>query len=361
MGEASRRHRRTVLRVIVVAELVIALLTGAGVVFAYNHVDSKIETGARIPHAQGVKKPERHLPTSGFNLLVLGVDTRDCAGCGIDKATGLGGSDMTMLLHVEDGRRSAYGISIPRDTLVDRPACTSTNGTPLPAAKDVMWNDAYAVGGPACTALQVESVTGIYVDHYIVVDFGGFKGMVDAVDGVEVCIPQEINDTEHHIFLAAGTRKLYGDEALAYVRQRTSTPNADIGRMRRQQAFIASMLNRATSAQTLTNPKRLLDFANAVAGSITTSPEIASVGKLYELASSLQNANLEKIRFITAPNSEFPVGDPNWGRVQLLPQAEQLWAKVRADEPLGSFGRGAISGRKPSGSREDATANGLCS
>ena len=223
-----------------------------------------------------------------------------------------------------------------------------------------MWNIAYSVGGPTCTVNQVEALTGIYVDHYIVVDFGGFKDMVDAVGGVEVCIPAEIDDPEHNIHLDAGTRTLDGDDALAYVRQRTSTPTADLGRMRRQQAFVVSMLDKLMTAQMLTRPDRLLDFANAVADSITTSPDLASVGRLYQLARSLEKANLEKVRFVTAPVADFPEGDPNWGRLQLLPQAEQLWAKARDDQPLGALGRGAISGRKPAGSKAEAAANGLC-
>jgi LCP family protein required for cell wall assembly len=356
--KATRRQRRAVLTVVVIAEMVVALLTGAGVVFAYNHVDGKIESGPSIPHE--VERAEPKLPTGELNILVIGTDTRDCAGCGIDTEGGLGGSDMTMLLHVADGRRSAYGISIPRDTLVDRPECHQ-DGKTIPAASDVMWNEAFAVGGAACTVAQVESVTGIYVDDYIVVDFGGFKDMVDAVGGVEVCIPSDIDDTEHHIHLEAGTRKLYGDAALAYVRQRTSTPNADLGRMKRQQAFVASMLSRVMSADTLTRPDKLLRFASALAGSIQTNPEIASVGDLVDLASSLRKADLDKIRFVTAPTTDFPVGDPHWGRLQLTPEADQLWQKVNDDEPLGSFGKGAISGRNPSGSKENAAANGLCS
>nr|WP_246390117.1 LCP family protein [Nocardioides soli] len=266
---------------------------------------------------------------------------------------------MTILLHVADGRRTAYGISIPRDTLVDRPEC-EVDGTTVPAAAGAMWNEALAVGGPTCTVAQVQSVTGIYVDDYIVVDFAGFKDMVDALDGVEVCIPSDIDDPEHNIHLAAGTRKLHGDDALAYVRQRTSTPNADLGRMKRQQAFIASMLNRVMSAETLTRPDKLLRFASALAGSIQTNPEIASVGELVDLASSLRKADLDKIRFVTAPTTDFPTDSPNWGRLQLTPEADELWQKVRDDEPLGSLGRGAISGRNPSGSKEEAAANGLC-
>lgn len=359
MAKATRRQRRTVVVVIVVAELVIALLTGAGVVFAYHHVDSKIDAGAPIPHTAGVERPEPELPTGAFNLLVIGTDTRDCDGCGIDGEGGLGGSDLTMLLHVADGRRTAYGISIPRDTLVDRPECV-VDGERIAPAAHVIWNEAFAVGGAACAVAQVEAVTGVYVDDYIVVDFGGFKDMVDAVGGVEVCIPSDIDDDEHDIHLEAGTRKLHGDDALAYVRQRTSTPNADLGRMKRQQAFVASMLSRVMSAETLTRPDKLFRFASALADSIMTNPELASVGELVDLASSLRGADLEKIRFVTAPTTDFPPDSPDWGRLQLTPEADALWRKVRDDAPLGALGRGAISGRNPSGSKDQATANGLC-
>src|SRR5690606_6570807 len=118
------------------------------------------DTGASIEHRV---KRDPETPTGAFNLLVMGTDARDCTHCGIDGEGGLGGSDLTLLIHVADGRRSAYGISIPRDTLVDRPECTE-NGRSIPAATDVMWNEALAVGGPTCTVAQVEAVTGIYID-----------------------------------------------------------------------------------------------------------------------------------------------------------------------------------------------------
>ena len=353
---ANRSPRRAVLRVIVVAELVLGVLTGVAVVFAYHRVDGRIDTGASITHQV---RREPTTPTGALNLLVLGTDTRDCDRCGIDGEGGLGGADLTLLIHVADGRRSAYGISIPRDALVDRPEC-DVSGPTVPATTDAVWNEALAVGGPTCMVAQVEAVTGIYVDHYIVVDFGGFKDMVDAVGGVEVCLPSAVDDDEHNIHLDAGTQTLAGDQALAYVRQRSSTPNADLGRMRRQQAFVASMLAKLTSARMLTRPDRLLEFASAVAGSITTDPEIGSVGGLYRLGESLRGANLDKIRFVTAPTVDFPVGDPNWGRLQLTAEAEVLWRKVIDDQPLGTLGKDAISGRNQSGSKEVAAANGLC-
>jgi LCP family protein required for cell wall assembly len=359
LAKATRHQRRTVLRVIIVAELVVALLTGATVAFAYNQINGKIEAGPPIPDLPGAPREPR-LPDGALNILVLGTDTRSCDGCGIDSQAGGGGSDLTILLHVAKGRKSAYGISIPRDTLVDRPECT-VDGKTLPAETDVMWNEALAVGGPACAAAQLQALTGIAIDDYIVIDFAGFKDMVDAVDGVEVCIPSDIDDDEHDIHLDAGTRKLYGNEALAYVRQRSSTPNSDLGRMKRQQAFISSMLSKVMSAGTLTRPDKVLDFANALAGSVTPSPEIGSVSKLAKLGLSLRDANLDKIRFVTAPTADFPTDSPYWGRLQLTDAAPDLWAKVRKDQPLGTLGKGAISGKNQTGSKDQAATNGLCS
>lgn len=351
------RRRRTVLRVIIVAELVVGLLTAASVVYGYNTVNSKISAGEKIQHKVERKQPA--LPTSSLNILVMGLDNRSCSGCGIDKETGEGGSDTTMLIHVADGRTSAYGISIPRDTLVDRPECRN-GGHVIPAAKDVMWNDAFKVGGPECTVEQLESLTGIYVDDYIVVNFGGFKEMVDAIGGVEVCIPQPVDDPIAHIHFDAGTQVLTGEKALNYVRERHSTANSDLGRMKRQQSFVASMIKEVMSAGTLTRPDKLLSFADALAGSIQTNPEIASASELVKLAASLRGANLEHIRFVTAPTTDFPIGDPNWGRLQLTPAAKQLWRKVVDDKPLGTLGRGAITAGKPNGSKAEAAANGLC-
>jgi LCP family protein required for cell wall assembly len=326
------------------------------VVFAYQHIDQKIDTGPPIEHIKTRKEP---LPTSALNILLMGTDSRDCPGCGIDNESGEGGSDTTILLHIADGRRSAYGISIPRDTLVDRPACKNGDRT-IPAESGAIWNQAYSLGGPACTARQVEAVTGVYVDSYITVNFGGFKDMVDAINGVEVCIPQPVDDPIAHIRFDAGTQKLDGIRALQYVRERHSTANSDLGRMKRQQAFVASMIGKVMDAGTLTRPDRLFRFATSLADSIETSPDIASAGKLVKLAASVRHADLGHIKFVTAPTTGFPPEDPNWGRLQFTPEAQTLWKKVRADAPLGQLGKGAVTAKNPHGGKGSAAENGLC-
>ncbi|NYD42468.1 LCP family protein [Nocardioides panaciterrulae] len=345
------------LRVILVAELVVALATASTVAFAYRHIDGRISAGERIHHHAHRQQPARD--DSELNILLMGTDRRDCAGCGIDHATGKGGSDTTILLHIADGRRSAYGISIPRDTLVDRPDCTE-DGHTVPGAEDATWNTAYAVGGPECTVEQVEAVTGIYVDEYLTVNFGGFKGMVDAIGGVEVCLPQQVDDTTAHIHFDAGVQTLDGERALEYVRERHSTANSDLGRMKRQQAFLASMIDKVMSSDTLGRPDRLFHFASELAGSLETSPDLAGAAPLARLGSSLRHVELDQIRFVTAPTSDFPVGDPRWGRLQLTDEAPKLWRRVIHDQPLGRLGHGAITAEHPHGPREDAAANGLC-
>jgi LCP family protein required for cell wall assembly len=195
-----------------------------------------------------------------------------------------------------------------------------------------MFNAAYAVGGPGCTQRTVEQLTGIRIDHFVVVDFAGFKHMVDALGGVEVCVPEEVNDTVGNIHLPAGTFEADGDQALDYVRVRHGiSENGDIGRMKRQQTFLASMANKAISAGTLANPVKLYNFLDAATNSLTTDPELANLKNLAELANQVRNIGLENIQFLTVP-WEWWEEDPN--RVVWSPEADRLWKRLEHDLPL---------------------------
>ncbi len=197
-------------------------------------------------------------------------------------------SDTTILLHVSADRKLAYGVSLPRDAMVERPSCERKDGNGTDPGGLSMFNAAYAVGGPACTIKTVEKLTDIRINHFVVIDFNGFRKMVDALGGVEVCVPKEVNDTTGHIYLPAGTYDVKGQRALDYVRVRHSiSENGDIGRMKRQQTFLASMANKAVSAGTLVNPVRLYSFLDAATKSLTTDPGLASIKKLGGLAKSL--------------------------------------------------------------------------
>ena len=201
----------------------------------------------------------------------MGSDTRAGEGNNIDNLTGLGQrSDTTILMHLSADRKRAYGISIPRDSLVTRPDCKDADGEIVPGGTDVMWNEAFNLAGPGCTISQFEQTTGVPVDHHVVLDFQGFQDMVDAVNGVQVCIPETVDDREHGIYLEAGTREISGKEALSYVRQRYAVGDgSDIGRLKRQQAFMSAMANKVVSAGTLANPVTLVKFLDAATKSLT--------------------------------------------------------------------------------------------
>jgi anionic cell wall polymer biosynthesis LytR-Cps2A-Psr (LCP) family protein len=171
------------------------------------------------------------------------------------------------------------------------------------------------------------------VDHFVVVNFEGFRGMVDAIGGVEVCIPEPgIVDPAHGITIEPGTRKIKGQEALNYVRERYVVGNgSDIGRMKRQQAFIASMAHQVLTAGTLANPVRIVKFLEAATKSLTLDPDLGSLTKIGKLGYEFRNIGLDKIQFITIPNGADPQ-DPN--RLVWLPAAKTVWEKLLNDEPL---------------------------
>ena len=360
-------HRRTVLRVILVTNLCLALVTAAAVILAFRHFDSNIGQGPPIRHhnTKAAKTPgQQHEP---LNILLMGSDTRDCTGCHVDGEAGGGVSDTTILLHVAADRRSAYGVSIPRDLLVDRPDCT-VDGTVVPGGTQVLWNEAFALGGPECTVEQVESVfTPVYVDEYLTIDFGGFKEMVDAINGVDVCIPVALDDPTYlHVHFDAGRSvHLDGTDALSYVRLRHVLSGTDIGRMKRQQSFIAAVTHKVLSADTLTRPDRLLSFADALTGSLQASPDLASAGALVDLARELEGADLTHIRFVTMPNFLYAEGTAGYPHVGLSPSYRSLVRRVHEDQPLGTFVRDSVSAdgpkEHPSKDQEDAAAAaGIC-
>lgn len=335
--------------------LVVALTAGF---FVYRHLEGNI-TSMDVEDALGTDRPEEvvkadveHKP---LNILLLGSDTREGQGNNIGGDTP-GLSDTTILLHLSADRDRAYGVSIPRDSMVERPECERKDGQGTDPGGLRMFNEAYAVGGPACTIKTVESITNIRINHFVVVDFNGFKNMVDALGGVPVCVPEEVNDNIGHIYLPAGSYEVKGQQALSYVRLRHGlSENGDIGRMKRQQAFLAAMANKAISAGTLLNPVRLYNFLDAATKSLTTDPELASLGKLRGLAGQMKDIGLGKIQFLTVPWESYPP-DPN--RVQLAPEADQLWKLLRNDEALPPrFGKDVTTAAEEPGKSSTSSAS----
>ena len=339
MSSHSPRHRDRVPRhramravaVSVATVLVVALTAGF---FVYRHLEGNI-TSMDVEDALGTDRPDEviqdNVEHKPLNILLLGSDTREGQGNNIGGETP-GLSDTTILLHLSADRERAYGVSIPRDSMVERPECERKDGQGTDPGGLRMFNEAYAIGGPACTIKTVESITNIRINHFVVVDFNGFKNMVDALGGVPVCVPEEVNDNIGHIYLPAGSYEVKGQQALSYVRLRHGlSENGDIGRMKRQQAFLAAMANKAISAGTLLNPVRLYNFLDAATKSLTTDPDLASLNKLRGLAGQMKDIGLGNIQFLTVPWETYP---PDHNRVQLAPEAAQLWRLLRNDKEL---------------------------
>lgn len=315
---------------IVSSLLALGVLTGAGVTVAYRHWNDNLDV-EDVDAQLGPDRPANAVKGQ-VNILVLGDDTRDGDGNKVDTASG-GGSDTTMLIHLSADRTFAYGISVPRDIIVDRPACEKKDGSVVPPQPDALWNAAYTAGGQACTIKQFEQLTGIRVDKYVVVKFSGFKDMVDAVGGVEVCIPDRIVDPETGITFEPGTQRLGGNRSLAYVRVRkgvTGGDGSDPQRIKRQQAFMASMINSAFRADMLARPDKVLRLVNATTKSLTTNFE--NVAQMADLAGSLKGIGLDDISFVTTPWEPWPE-NPD-ARIQWQPSVASLWDLVRHDKPL---------------------------
>ena len=364
-GKARKRH--TVARVLLASALVLGLVTGLSVVFIDRHLNGNLNV-VDLSKQLGQDRPDKvqvEGPKEPLNILVMGSDSRDCDGCNIDNLTGGGQrSDTTILFHLSADRERAYGISIPRDSMVDRPTCKAEDGGDIPGGSHVMWNEAFSVGGPACTMRQFEQLSGVRLDHFVVVNFEGFRDMVDAIGGVEVCIPEDIVDPAHGINIEAGTRKIKGQEALNYVRERYVVGNgSDIGRMKRQQAFIASMVHQVLSAGTLANPYKIVRFLEAATKSLTLDEEIGSLKKIGQLGYEFRNIGLDKVQFITIPNTVDPE-DPN--HLVWTPEAKKVWKKISKDEPLTKrlatdvISAGNLPGQKksPSGGGSSSTPGG---
>ncbi len=301
----------------------VGLATGLGVVYIYRHLNDNLDVSdlaEQLKNRPDKKKVDTG-PKEPLNILVMGSDTREGEGNNIDGLTGGGErSDTTIMFHLSADRESAYGISIPRDTLVDRPDCYDKNGDAIPGAQDVMWNEAFSVGGPACTIQQFEQLTDIRLDNYVVLDFQGFKDMVDAIDGVEVCIPEDIEDPEHGINIPAGTREIRGKEALNYVRARyTLGDGSDIGRIKRQQAFIAAMANKV-DLRRHAGPPRPDASASSTRPPARCRPTSTTIAEIARARPRLPEHRPRQHQVRHRAVVQYSTAQP--GRVEWLPEAE---------------------------------------
>lgn len=326
--------RRRVLLVTAWVAAAVILLGAGGLAFLYVRLDGNLK-GIDIDALLGKDRPP-DVDNGSLDLLVLGSDSRTGSNRGYGEDDGTARSDTAMVVHLARGHKRATVVSVPRDTLVDRPACRRTGegeaGT-APEAQRVMFNEAYAVGGPACSVKTVEAMTGIRMDHFVEVDFSGFKKLVDALGGVTVTTREPIRDPRSRLVLPPGTHRLGGEEALGFVRTRHGTGDgSDLGRIGLQQQFLAGLLAEVHRTGLLGSPARLYKVADAATKALTTDSDLDSVRKLSDLADSMRGIRTGDLRTVVLP-VDYDREDPN-RVVPREPEAEQVWAALRTDDPV---------------------------
>ncbi|MGH3623712.1 MAG: LCP family protein, partial [Sciscionella sp.] len=247
------------------------------------------------------------------NFLLVGSDTRAGASgnakVGTDKQVKGARSDTVMIAHIPADRKRVVMVSFPRDLEVNRPDCQRWNSKTgqyihemVPVADEVKLNSVYADGGPKCMTKVIQQLSGLRINHFTGIDFTGFKEMVDAVRGVDVCVSEPIQDSVlGTVIKKPGNQTISGDTALNYVRARhvAGDPTSDYGRIQRQQRFLSSLLRKVLSQQVLLDPGKLNAFVNAFARA--TYGQNMGVDELLGLAQSLQDLHSSKVTFITVP------------------------------------------------------------
>ncbi|MFD3731018.1 LCP family protein [Streptomyces sp. NPDC058632] len=346
-GDRGRRRRRG-MKIVAWTAAALVLLGGAGLGYVYVTLDGNLRS-VDIDRMLGADRPQR-ADDGSENILVLGSDTRSGGngklGGGTDDGTAR--SDTAMIVHVHEGRDEASAVSVPRDTLVDRPECAGTEGGPHPAADDVMFNSAYTTGGAACAVRTVESMTGLRMDHYLEVDFSGFRELVDELGGVEVTTTEDIDDPDSHLRLAAGTHRLDGAQALGLVRTRHGVGDgSDLGRIQLQQAFVRALVQQVNDVGLLSDPKKLYGIADTATRALTTDSGLGSVNSLMSFADGLRDIGPDGLHMVTMPVRYDPA-DPN--RLVTEPEKVRLvWDALRNDEPI----PGAATAGTDTGGAED--------
>ncbi|MEY9863282.1 LCP family protein required for cell wall assembly [Catenulispora sp. GAS73] len=338
-ADIGSMSRRRVVIICATSLSVLAIAGATGLWAVYNRLNDNIRTvdihADDAPGPADALRPSSATPPPGgraaMNVLLIGSDDRDGANAQYGDANSGARSDTTMLLHVAGDRKSATVASIPRDTMVQTPACLLSNGGQS-QAQFGMFNAAFSIGGAACTVKTVEGFSGLTIDHVLVVDFTGFKKIVDAIGGIPVHLDQAVNDPDSHLNLPAGTTVVDGEQALAFVRARHNLGDgSDIGRMSRQQQFLNSALDTLAADGTLDDPAKLYKVLDAATKALTTDPALGSLPALADFASDLKQVPRQQITYLTVPWQWYQP-DPN--RVQLAPIAQELFTAMRQDAPV---------------------------
>ncbi|GAA4917031.1 LCP family protein [Streptomyces coeruleoprunus] len=287
------------------------LLVGTGIAAyaLYARLDGNLSTVdvAGAGGSTGFKKDQ------AFNVLIIGTDKRTGEGnSGYGDKNSPGHADTTILFHVSKDRTNATALSIPRDLITDIPECEtkSADGSAktIPGERG-RFNVSLgqAERDPGCTMKTVRNLTGLTIDHFMMVDFNAVKTLSTAVGGVEVCVEKAVEDEKSGLKLPKGTSVIQGEQALAFVRTRKAFGlGSDLSRIQTQQQFMSSMIRKMKSSDTLTSPSKMLDLADAATKALTVDTGIGSVNKLKDLGLEIAKVDPKNVTFATLPVVDNP-------------------------------------------------------
>ncbi|MEU8588174.1 LCP family protein [Streptomyces sp. NPDC048664] len=315
---------------------VLIAVTGAGYLYLQHLEGNVTTTDVGSAGKQGFSKDE------AFNLLIIGTDKRTGKGnTGYGDSGSVGHADTNILLHVSKDRTNATALSIPRDLIVNVPDCPTKqpdgSTKDIPGTDNVRFNTSLGQDGrdPGCTMRTVKAVTGIAPDHFMMADFNAVKTLTSAVGGVDVCVGKPVDDKESHLKLPKGVSKVEGEQALAFVRTRHSFGNqGDLDRIKVQQQFLGALARKMTSSDTLTDPGKLLDLAEAATKALTVDTGIGKVSTLKDVALELKKVPPKNIAFTTVPVMDNPAEKVRATVVLQQPAAQQLFQTINSDVSL---------------------------
>ena len=312
------------------------LVLGAGGVLVYLKLNANLQSAPLDLGGTQAREKTDPFGRAPVNVLLIGSDTRsnhaDCK-LGGDCGPGASHADVEMLVHLSADRSNATIMSIPRDTIVNVPQCTDASHHVYPAEQAVQITDSLQNGGPGCTVATVHALTGITIDHFVMIDFSGVVNMADDVGGVPVCVSANVYDPQSHLRLTKGTHVIAGVQALEFLRTRHGFLfGGDVYRTQAQHMYLSALIRKMKSASTLANPVTLYRLANDATKAATVDPGLDSIAAITGLATDLNKVPAKRITFVTMPNVPYP-GNNNW-LSPAMPAAQQLFNDILTDTPL---------------------------
>ncbi|WP_405972380.1 LCP family protein [Streptomyces sp. NBC_00988] len=316
--------------------LSVVVLASAGIGHAVvTSLDADI---ARVDPFKDMKNRPR--AGHGMNVLLVGTDGRDKITEQERRQYHLGGApchctDTIMIVHISEDRERASVVSLPRDSYAETPPHVDQTTGEHHGPHPIKLNAAYAEGGPNLTVQTVESMTHVKIDHYLEVDFTSFMKTVDVLGGVKICTAEPLKDSYTGLDLPAGSHTLMGGQALQYVRSRHVDGASDLGRMKRQQRFLAALIDQATSSGVLLNPLKFRDVTRAVLGSVRADKGFGT-DELLDLGRAMRTFSPSSSEFTTVPIGQMGYVVKGIGSTLKWdePKAAKLFQALRDDKPL---------------------------